>query len=52
VAQDALRQIARATDRRADAIAAMLMIDVGVGEPQAPAADVTATALRPQHPAQ
>jgi hypothetical protein len=52
VPQDAFGQIARATDRRANAISTVLVIHMGVGEPQSPAADVTTTALRPQHPAQ
>jgi hypothetical protein len=51
-AQDALGQVACATDRRANAIATVLVIDMGIGEPQPATADVTTTALRPQHPAQ
>jgi hypothetical protein len=33
VAQDALGQVARATDRRANAITTVLVIHMGVGEP-------------------
>jgi hypothetical protein len=52
VAQDSLGQVARATDGRAHAIVAVLVIDMGVGQAQAAAADITTTALRPEHPAQ
>jgi hypothetical protein len=52
VAQDTFGQVARTTDRRSDVTAPVIMIHMRVGGPQSAAADVTATALRPQHSAE
>ena len=49
MAQDAFGQVARTTDRRSDVAAPVIMIHMGIGGPQAAAADVTTTALGPQH---
>jgi len=52
VAQDALGQVARTTDRSADVTAPVIVIHVGVSAPQAAAADIATAALRPQHSAE
>jgi hypothetical protein len=52
VAQDTLGQVARPADRSTNVTAPVIVIHMGLGGPQSAAADVTTTALRPQHPAE
>jgi hypothetical protein len=52
VAQDAFGQVARAANCSADVTALVIVIHMGIGGPQAAAADVTTTSLGPQHSAE
>jgi hypothetical protein len=49
VTQDAFCQVARAADRRPDVTTPVIVINMGVGGPQAASADIATAALRPQH---